>query len=167
MVTRVLFCVPGQYLQVSVCRKILCNHLIRQRQLQGQIECDSAGTLQLPHLVARQDSRMAQAAKPYGITLKGRARQFIPRRLRTGSTGFWRWIGTTIETFSPWPRQPTHSHKVRPDVRFFAARIPIRKFPTPTTGRPKGSPMSSSLLMDACNGFLDHVLTHPTPPLTD
>jgi len=140
------------------------NHLIRQRQLQGQIECDSAGTSSY-HIGSPPDSRMAQAAKPYGITLKGRARQFIPADFDRFD-----WIlamdRDNYRDILALATAAHHSHKVRL-MCDFCRTYPDQEVPDPYYGEAEGFTYVIDLLMDACNGFLDHVLTHPTPPLTD
>lgn len=152
----------------NICRspsaENIMNHLIRQRQLQGQIECDSAGTSSY-HIGSPPDSRMAQAAKPYGITLKGRARQFIPADFDRFD-----WIlamdRDNYRDILALATAAHHSHKVRL-MCDFCRTYPDQEVPDPYYGEAEGFTYVIDLLMDACNGFLDHVLTHPTPPLTD
>ena len=51
------------------------NYHIRQRGLEGEIVCDSAGTASY-HVGSQPDRRMNTAAQKQGITLVGSARQF-------------------------------------------------------------------------------------------
>jgi protein-tyrosine phosphatase len=140
------------------------NYLIRQRQLQGQIECDSAGTSSY-HIGSPPDSRMTQAAKPYGIVLKGRARQFIPADFDQFD-----WIlamdRENYRDILALATEDHHSHKVRL-MCDFCRTYPDQEVPDPYYGGAEGFTYVIDLLMDACNGFLDHVLTYPTPTLTD
>ena len=137
------------------------NHLIQQRQLQGQIECDSAGTSSY-HIGSPPDSRMTQAAKPYGITLKGKARQFLPIDFEQFDWVLamdrenYRDILSLAET-------DRHRQKVRLMCEF-CRHHPDKEVPDPYYGGPEGFSYVIELLMDACDGFLDHVLAHPSQP---
>ncbi|CAN5628757.1 low molecular weight protein-tyrosine-phosphatase [soil metagenome] len=75
MVTRLLFVCLGNICRSPSAENIM-NHLIEQRQLSGQIVCDSAGTASY-HVGSAPDRRMNVAAQRQGITLTGSARQFV------------------------------------------------------------------------------------------
>lgn len=74
MVTRLLFVCLGNICRSPSAENIM-NHLIEQRQLSGQIVCDSAGTASY-HIGSAPDRRMNTAAQRRGLTLTGSARQF-------------------------------------------------------------------------------------------
>ncbi|NJN76218.1 MAG: low molecular weight phosphotyrosine protein phosphatase, partial [Synechococcaceae cyanobacterium RL_1_2] len=76
MVYRLLFVCLGNICRSPSAENIM-SHLIHQRKLQDQIQCDSAGTSSY-HVGAKPDSRMQSAALKQGITLLGRSRQFTP-----------------------------------------------------------------------------------------
>jgi protein-tyrosine phosphatase len=140
------------------------NHLIHERQLQEQIECDSAGTSSY-HIGSPPDARMAQAAKSYGITLKGKARQFTPADFDQFD-----WIlAMDRENYRDILALATDGQE-RSKVKLmcdFCQTYPDQEVPDPYYGGAEGFKYVIDLLMDACNGCLDHVLTHPTSTLTD
>ena len=74
MTTRLLFVCLGNICRSPSAENIM-NHLIKQRKLAGEIECDSAGTSSY-HIGSNPDSRMNIAAQKQGIALTGSARQF-------------------------------------------------------------------------------------------
>lgn len=147
----------------NICRspsaENIMNHLISERQLEGQIECDSAGTSSY-HIGSPPDARMAQAAKAYGIMLRGRARQFTPADFDRFD-----WIlamdRDNYQDILALASADQESRKVRL-MCDFCRTYPDRDVPDPYYGGPEGFKYVVDLLMDACNGFLDHVLAHPT-----
>jgi protein-tyrosine phosphatase len=163
MVTRVLFVCLGNICRSPSAENIM-NHLIQDRQLRGQIECDSAGTSSY-HIGSPPDFRMAQAAKPYGITLKGRARQFIPADFNQ-----YDWIlamdRENYRDILALASGDHHHQKVRL-MCDFCRTYPDEEVPDPYYGGPDGFKYVIDLLMDACDGFLDHVLAYPTPTSTN
>lgn len=163
MVTKVLFVCLGNICRSPSAENIM-NHLIQQRQLQDQIECDSAGTSSY-HIGSPPDSRMTQAAKPYGITLKGRARQFQPDDFNQFD-----WIlamdrENHRDILALAPAGP-YSSQVRLMCDFCRTHSDT-EVPDPYYGGPEGFTYVIDLLMDACNGFLDHVLLNPSATLMD
>jgi protein-tyrosine phosphatase len=49
----------------------------------------------------------------------------------------------------------------------FCRTHPDQEVPDPYYGGPEGFTYVIGLLMDACDGFLDHVLANPSSPLMD
>lgn len=140
------------------------NYLIQQRQLQGQIECDSAGTSSY-HIGSPPDPRMTQAASSYGITLTGKARQFLPIDLERFD-----WIiamdRENYRDILALAETDHHRDKVRL-MCDFCRRYPDTEVPDPYYGGPEGFNYVIELLMDACDGCLNHVLAHSQSTLTD
>jgi protein-tyrosine phosphatase len=158
MVTKVLFVCLGNICRSPSAENIM-NYLIQQRQLQGQIGCDSAGTSSY-HIGSPPDGRMTQAARSYGITLKGRARQ-----LQADDFDQFDWIlamdrENYRDILSLAGAAPEH-----PKVRLmcdFCRHHADTEVPDPYYGGPEGFKYVIELLMDACEGFLDHVLAPPS-----
>jgi protein-tyrosine phosphatase len=163
MVTRVLFVCLGNICRSPSAENIM-NHLIRQRQLQDHIECDSAGTSSY-HIGSPPDSRMTQAAKSYGITLRGKARQFTPADFDQFD-----WVlAMDRENYRDILSLATAEHHTR-KVRLmcdFCRTYPDQEVPDPYYGGAEGFTYVINLLMDACEGLLDHIIADPTPTLTD
>ncbi|HSM82794.1 MAG TPA: low molecular weight protein-tyrosine-phosphatase [Nodosilinea sp.] len=157
MTTRVLFVCLGNICRSPSAENIM-NHLVRQRQLSDQVECDSAGTAGY-HTGSPPDRRMTQAAKPYGIDLVGRARQFGPADF------------DRFNYILAMDRQNYHdilaldpTGQYHPRVRLmceFCRRHPDQEVPDPYYGGPEGFTYVIDLLLDACEGLLDHLLDHP------
>jgi protein-tyrosine phosphatase len=154
MTIRVLFVCLGNICRSPAAENIM-NHLIQQRQLEGQIVCDSAGTASY-HIGSPPDRRMAAAAVNYGLTLTGRARQFE-------SADFERfdWILAMdrqnyrdIIALSP---GDAYNDKVRMTCDFCRTHTD-QDVPDPYYGGPEGFTYVIDLLMDACAGFLDQVV---------
>ncbi|MBD2113698.1 MULTISPECIES: low molecular weight protein-tyrosine-phosphatase [Cyanophyceae] len=157
MTTRLLFVCLGNICRSPSAENIM-NHLIEQRQLGDQVVCDSAGTASY-HVGSAPDRRMAQAAKAYGIDLVGRARQF-------GTVDF-----DCFDYILAMDRQnyrdilaldPTGQHRDR--VRLmcdFCRTHPDKDVPDPYYGGPEGFTYVIDLLLDACEGLLDHISAHP------
>ncbi len=131
------------------------NYLIQQRQWSGQIICDSAGTASY-HIGSPPDRRMAAAAKTYGLTLTGRARQF-----QTADFERFDWILAMdrqnfrdIQALDPDGR---YAHKLRM-MCDYCRTYPDQEVPDPYYGGPEGFTYVIDLLMDACAGFLEQVV---------
>ncbi|TVQ08987.1 MAG: low molecular weight phosphotyrosine protein phosphatase [Leptolyngbya sp. DLM2.Bin27] len=157
MTTRLLFVCLGNICRSPSAENIM-NHLIQRRQLADQVMCDSAGTASY-HVGSAPDRRMAQAAKAQGIELVGRARQFV-------AADFGR-----FDYILAMDRQnyrdivaldPTGQHHDR--VRLmceFCRTHPDQEVPDPYYGGVEGFNYVISLLQDACEGLLDHLLDQP------
>lgn len=131
------------------------NHLIAQRQLGGQVICDSAGTSSY-HIGSPPDGRMATAAKRRGISLVGRARQLRPEDLAEFD-----WILAMdrdnlagILALDPEGRY----HDRIKLICNFCRHHKDDEVPDPYYGGEAGFDYVIELLMDACDGLLEHVL---------
>ena len=163
MVTRVLFVCLGNICRSPSAENIM-NHLIQQRCLQGQIQCDSAGTSSY-HIGSPPDTRMAKAAKAYGITLRGNARQFT-----AADFDRFDWIlamdRENVRDILSLAPQDDYRQKVKLMCEF-CRLYPDQEVPDPYYGGPEGFKYVIDLLMDACDGFLDHVLASSNSPQKD
>ncbi len=161
MTTRLLFVCLGNICRSPSAENIM-NHLIQQRQLGDQVVCDSAGTASY-HVGSPPDRRMAQAAKAQGIELVGRARQFDPADFDC----FDYILAMDRENYRDIVAlAPTGQHREqrRQKVRLmcdFCRSHPDQEVPDPYYGGPEGFNYVISLLQDACEGLLDHLLEHP------
>jgi protein-tyrosine phosphatase len=134
------------------------NHSIAQAGLSDSIICDSAGTGGY-HIGAPPDRRMTAAALRRGIKLKGRARQFE----KSDFEEFDLILAMDRENYRDiLSLDPTG--KYRDKVRLmcdFATHHSEREVPDPYYGGAEGFDKVIDLLLDACEGLLQHVVkTH-------
>lgn len=131
------------------------NHLIEQAGLSESIICDSAGTGGY-HIGAPPDRRMTAAALRRGIKLKGRARQFQ----KSDFEEFDLILAMDRENY----RDILYldpAGKYREKVRLmcdFAKHHSEREVPDPYYGGQEGFDQVIDLLLDACDGLLQHVV---------
>lgn len=131
------------------------NHLIEQAGLSDSIICDSAGTGGY-HIGAPPDRRMTTAALSRGITLKGRARQFQ----RSDFEEFDLILAMDRENYQD-ILYLDPGGKYRDQVRLmcdFATHHSEREVPDPYYGGSEGFDQVIDLLLDACDGLLQHVV---------
>ncbi|MBE9156578.1 low molecular weight phosphotyrosine protein phosphatase [Nodosilinea sp. LEGE 06152] len=157
MTTRLLFVCLGNICRSPSAENIM-NHLIAQRQLGNRVVCDSAGTASY-HVGSCPDRRMTQAAKAKGIDLVGQARQFnvVDFDRFDYILAMDRQNYRDILALDP---AGQHADKVRLMCDFCRTH-PDREVPDPYYGGPEGFTYVIELLLDACEGFLDHILEHP------
>ncbi len=143
----------------NICRspsaENLMNHLIEQANLSDSIICDSAGTGGY-HIGSPPDRRMATAAKRRGIELKGKARQFQ----KSDFESFDLILAMDRENYRDLlSLDPTG--KYRDKVRLmcdFATHHTEKEVPDPYYGGPEGFDQVIDLLLDACEGLLQHII---------
>ena len=143
----------------NICRspsaENIMNHLIEQAGLSESIICDSAGTGGY-HIGAPPDRRMTAAALRRGIKLKGRARQFQ----KSDFEEFDLILAMDRENY----RDILYldpAGKYREKVRLmcdFAKHHSEREVPDPYYGGQEGFDQVIDLLLDACDGLLQHVV---------
>ncbi|HEY9728829.1 MAG TPA: low molecular weight protein-tyrosine-phosphatase [Chroococcales cyanobacterium] len=143
----------------NICRspsaENIMNHLVEQAGLNDDIICDSAGTGGY-HIGAPPDRRMAAAALGRGITLKGRARQFQ----KSDFENFDLILAMDRENYQDILYLDPEG-KYRDKVRLmcdFASHHSEREVPDPYYGGPEGFNQVIDLLLDACDGLLQHVI---------
>lgn len=131
------------------------NHLVEQAGLSDDIICDSAGTGGY-HIGAPPDRRMATAALGRGITLKGRARQFQ----KSDFENFDLILAMDRENYQDilyLDPAGKYGDKVRL-MCDFASHHSEREVPDPYYGGAEGFNKVIDLLLDACDGLLQHVI---------
>jgi protein-tyrosine phosphatase len=163
MTTRLLFVCLGNICRSPSAENIM-NYLIQRRNLGDRLVCDSAGTASY-HVGSPPDRRMAQAAKAYGIDLLGRARQF-------DATDF-----SQFDYILAMDRQnyrdilsldPVGQHSERVHLMCdFCRTYPDQEVPDPYYGGPEGFTYVIELLLDACEGLLDHIVDSSVAAPTD
>lgn len=143
----------------NICRspaaENIMNHLIEQAGLSGQITCDSAGTSSY-HIGSPPDRRMTTAASQRGIALQGSARQFTKADFERFDLilAMDRDNYAGICALDP-------SGQFRSKVRLmceFCTHHTLREVPDPYYGGTEGFNQVIDLLLDACQGLLDHVV---------
>lgn len=132
------------------------NHLIEQASLTDSILCDSAGTSSY-HIGSPPDRRMTVAASRRGIQLKGQARQFQTSDFEN----FDLILAMDRENYRDiLALDPTGKYQDK--VRMmcdFATHHPEREVPDPYYGGSEGFDRVIDLLLDACEGLLQYVIT--------
>ncbi|MBD1850564.1 low molecular weight protein-tyrosine-phosphatase [Leptolyngbya sp. FACHB-711] len=142
----------------NICRspsaENIMNYLIRQRGLQEQIICDSAGTSSY-HIGSSPDRRMTAAAARRGIVLEGRARQFKPRDLEEFDLILAMDKDNYADILSLDPEGAYHDKvKLMCD---FCRHHRDREVPDPYYGGESGFNDVIDLLLDACEGLLAQI----------
>lgn len=131
------------------------NHLVEQAGLSNSIICDSAGTGGY-HIGSPPDRRMGAAASLRGITLKGQARQFH----KSDFENFDLILAMDRENYQD-IRSLDPTGKYRDKVRLmcdFASHHGEKEVPDPYYGGTEGFNQVIDLLLDACEGLLQHVV---------
>ena len=134
------------------------NHLIDQANLSDRIICDSAGTGGY-HIGSPPDPRMAvTAARALGIKLRGQARQFK----KSDFENFDLILAMDRENYLDiLSLDPAGQYKDK--VRLmcdFCSKHTTKEVPDPYYGGPEKFNSVINLLVDACNGLLQHVISN-------
>lgn len=131
------------------------NHLIEQAGLTDRIICDSAGTSSY-HIGSPPDRRMTAAATDRRIPMKGCARQFT----KSDFEEFDLILAMDRDNFAEICYLDS-SGKYRDKVHLmcdFCSHHSLKEVPDPYYGGPEGFNQVLDLLLDACQGLLDHIL---------
>ena len=132
------------------------NHLLKARGLDDQAICDSAGTSGY-HIDAKPDRRMnAAAERQLGLTLMGRSRRFEP----IDFDDFDLILAMDQDNFEQMYHVGSFNHD-REKLHLmceFCTRYDLKEVPDPYYGGEKGFDFVIDLLMDACEGLLDHLI---------
>ncbi|MFE1747505.1 low molecular weight protein-tyrosine-phosphatase [Coleofasciculus sp. H7-2] len=150
---KLLFVCLGNICRSPAAENIM-NHLIEQANLEERIVCDSAGTAGY-HIGRSPDRRMTVAAGHTGIKLQGRARQFQ----KSDFEDFDLIVAMDRENYRD-ILSLDPSGKYRDKVRLmcdFCTRHTATEVPDPYYGGPEGFNQVIDLLLDACEGLLQHV----------
>ncbi len=132
------------------------NHLLKARGLEPQVVCDSAGTSGY-HIDAKPDRRMnAAAERKLGLTLTGRSRQFEP----IDFDNFDLILAMDQDNFEQmyYVGSLNHDRDKLHLICEFCTRHNLKEVPDPYYGGEKGFDFVIDLLMDACEGLLDHLI---------
>lgn len=139
------------------------NYLIDQANKREKIICDSAGTAGY-HIGSPSDPRMAvAAARALGIKLRGQARQFKKSDFQS------------FDLILPMDRENYQNilsldsaGQYRDKVLLmcdFCSRHSTTEVPDPYYGGSEGFNHVIDLLLDACEGLLQHVISNQLSPL--
>lgn len=131
------------------------NYLIRQRGLETQILCDSAGTSSY-HIGSTPDRRMTAAAAKRGIELVGRARQFD----RYDFDQFDLILAMDEQNYEDiLSLDPKGQYRDKVKLMCeFCRNHRDREVPDPYYGGAEGFNYVIDLLLDACEGLLDQIV---------
>jgi protein-tyrosine phosphatase len=131
------------------------NYLIDQAALSDKIYCDSAGTSSY-HIGSPPDRRMSAAASAkLGIKLRGQARQFQKSDFQEFDL-ILAMDQENYENILAVDRSGEYHHKVRL-MCDFCSQHTLKEVPDPYYGGTEGFNQVIDLLMDACEGLLNHV----------
>jgi protein-tyrosine phosphatase len=155
MAYRLLFVCLG-----NICRspsgENMMNYLLKARGLEDQVQCDSAGTSGY-HIGAKPDRRMnAAAVKKLGLTLTGQSRKFESIDFQD----FDLILAMDQDNFENM-YYLTNSESDRQKLRLmceFCRHHDLKEVPDPYYGGEAGFDFVIELLMDACEGLLDHLI---------
>jgi protein-tyrosine phosphatase len=142
----------------NICRspsaENIMNHLIDQAGLSDEIVCDSAGTSSY-HIGSPPDRRMnAAAVAKLGITLRGRARQFI----KADFQDFDLILAMDRDNYDDIiALDPTGQYHNKVHLMCeFCSRHKLKEVPDPYYGGTEGFNQVIDLLVDACEGLLQY-----------
>ncbi|NER47445.1 MAG: low molecular weight phosphotyrosine protein phosphatase [Symploca sp. SIO1A3] len=144
----------------NICRspsaENIMNHLIEEAGLSDSIVCDSAGTSSY-HIGSPPDRRMAAAAKNRGIILKGQARQFQ----QSDFEEFDLILAMDRDNYQDilfLDSQGKYQDRVKL-ICDFASHHQEREVPDPYYGGTEGFNKVIDLLLDACEGLLQNLVS--------
>jgi len=132
------------------------NHLIEEAGLSDSIVCDSAGTSSY-HIGSSPDRRMAAAAKSRGIILKGQARQFQ----QSDFEEFDLILAMDRDNYQDilfLDSQGKYQDRVKL-ICDFASHHQEQEVPDPYYGGTEGFNKVIDLLLDACEGLLQNIVS--------
>ncbi len=155
MAYKLLFVCLGNICRSPSAENIM-NHLLRERGLSDQVECDSAGTSGY-HVGAAPDRRMSAAAQQrMGFPLVGAARQFEAEDL----AAFDLILAMDKDNFAQIVSLD-RAGEFRDRVKLmcdFCHEHTLKSVPDPYYGGADGFTFVIDLLVDACNGLIDHLV---------
>lgn len=155
MAYKLLFVCLGNICRSPSAENIM-KHLVNQAGLSKEIICDSAGTSSY-HVGSAPDRRMSAAAKLRGIELVGEARQFQ----RSDFEKFDLILAMDKENYRDIlaiDRSQQYQDKVKL-MCDFCTRHNFKEVPDPYYGGLEGFNQVIDLLLDACEGLLNYVIS--------
>lgn len=154
---KLLFVCLGNICRSPAAENIM-NYLLAQGGLSEQIICDSAGTAGY-HIGSPPDERMTDAAAMrLGIKLRGRARQFK----KSDFDNFDLLLAMDRQNYQNILALDA-KRQYRDKVRLmcdFCSRHTTKEVPDPYYGGPEGFNHVIDLLLDACEGLLQHITSN-------
>ena len=158
MAYKLLFVCLGNICRSPSAENIM-NHLIKEAALGDKIICDSAGTSGY-HVGATPDRRMSTAAAKRGIKLLGRSRQLQASDLAK----FDLILAMDRENYRDilyLDREGKYEDKVALMCQF-AKNYSVKEVPDPYYGGQAGFDKVIDLLLDSCEGLLEHIVSSQT-----
>jgi protein-tyrosine phosphatase len=154
MTYKLLFVCLGNICRSPSAENIM-NHLIDQAGLTNTILCDSAGTAGY-HIGASPDRRMSAAAEnKLGFKLQGQARQFQLSDFKEFDL-ILAMDRNNYDDILAVDRSGQYHFKVRLMCDFCSTHT-LKEVPDPYYGGVEGFNQVIDLLMDACEGLLQHI----------
>lgn len=155
MAYKLLFVCLGNICRSPSAENIM-QHLINEAGLSKEIICDSAGTSSY-HVGSPPDRRMSAAAKLRGIQLVGEARQFQ----RSDFEKFDLILAMDKENYRDilsLDRSRQYEDKVKL-MCDFCTKHSLKEVPDPYYGGTEGFNQVIDLLLDACEGLLNYIVS--------
>ena len=138
----------------SPCAECIMQYFVKQRGLENEFECDSAGTIDY-HQGDPADLRMREHASLRGYELNSIARKFILQDFENFD-----WIITMDENnysqICLLDKNNIFTHKIR-RMTDFCEGTKISSVPDPYYGGSQGFENVIDILEDACRGFLKYL----------
>ena len=138
----------------SPCAEGIMQYFVKQRGLENEFECDSAGTIDY-HQGVPADLRMREHASLRGYELNSIARKFILQDFENFD-----WIITMDENnysqICLLDKNNIFTHKIR-RMTDFCEGTKISSVPDPYYGGSQGFENVIDILEDACRGFLKYL----------
>jgi protein-tyrosine phosphatase len=159
MTYKLLFVCLGNICRSPSAENIM-NHLIEAEGLTNRIVCDSAGTSSY-HIGSAPDRRMMAAASKRGIAMQGQARQFQ----KVDFEAFDLILAMDKENYQD-ILYLDPSGKYQDKVRLmceFCTRYTLKEVPDPYYGGTEGFDRVIDLLLDACQGLLQYIVSEQQP----
>jgi len=131
------------------------NHLIKEKSLDKQVFCDSAGTSAY-HIGSAPDRRMNSAAQKQGIELMGKARKFKTLDFEKFDL-ILAMDRSNYQDIIYLDRVGQYQDKVQM-ICSFATKHSDKEVPDPYYGGEDGFDYVIDLLFDCCSGLLDYLV---------
>ena len=151
--TRILFVCMGNICR-SPCGEGIMKYFVKQRGLENEFECDSAGTIDF-HQGDPADLRRREHASVRGYELNSIARKFVLQDFENFD-----WIITMDENnysqICLLDKNNIFTHKIR-RMTDFCEGTKISSVPDPYYGGSQGFENVIDILEDACRGFLKYL----------
>jgi len=161
---KLLFVCLGNICRSPTAENVM-NHLLDQANLRQSIICDSAGTAGY-HIGSPPDRRMSiAAASSLGLQLRGKARQFH----RSDFENFDLILAMDRENYHDiLALDPSGQYRDKVHLMCnFCSRHTAKEVPDPYYGGPESFACVIELLLDACEGLLEQVISNQPPVRKD